>query len=258
MRTCSRSCSPTSASPVMTRTMPGFFSVKASSISVSFSTCLRPSASSCVMRLASVKTEVSMNSIRPSYICALEAKWRYSAASETPRLSASAAVVIFSHFGASSICASAFRISSFRSPLARGMGGEWILSRASAENQARQLDHRCDAQIDVRHAAPLARHPHRRHAEAVRGTQVLGRIVDECAPMRIQVMLAQQVIEPVQRRLAAVARIFDAVDGVEIPLQADHPQHLLDIVPRRVGEDELAAAEELERVLERVLVHHHV
>ena len=29
-----------------------------------------------VMRFASVNTELSMNSISPSYICALEAKWR--------------------------------------------------------------------------------------------------------------------------------------------------------------------------------------
>ena len=36
-------------------------------------------------------------------------------------MGASAAVVMRSHFGASSICASALRISSLRSPFARGM-----------------------------------------------------------------------------------------------------------------------------------------
>ena len=103
--------------------MPGFFSAKASSISTSFSVCRRPLASSSEMRLASENTVFSMNSISPSYICALEAKCRYSAASETSSLAASAAVVMRSHFGASSICARVFRISSLRSPLARGMGG---------------------------------------------------------------------------------------------------------------------------------------
>src|SRR5690349_20393034 len=107
-----------------------------------------------------------------------------------------------SHFGASSICASAFKISSLRSPLARGMewdaGGSGILSRASSENQAGQLTDRRDAQIDVRDAPALARHPHGRHAEAMRRAQVLERIVDEGAPVRVEVVLAQQHEEAVR------------------------------------------------------------
>ena len=47
---------------------------------------------------------------------------------ETPSFSASAAVVILSHFGASSICARAFRISSRRSPLARGIEVRLVLT----------------------------------------------------------------------------------------------------------------------------------
>jgi hypothetical protein len=49
--------------------------------------------------LISVKTVCSMKSIRPSNICALLAKCRYSAASETDSLAASAAVVIRSAAG---------------------------------------------------------------------------------------------------------------------------------------------------------------
>src|SRR2546428_5945746 len=108
-----------------------------------------------------------------------------------------------SHFGASSICARAFRISSLRSPLARGMRGDCgasILSRARSENQAGQFEHRSDAQVDERHAAALARYPHGRHAQAMRRTQVLERIVDERAAMRIEMMLAQQEVKAVQRR----------------------------------------------------------
>ena len=57
-----------------------------------------------------------MNSISPSYIFALLGKCRYSAASDTTSRAASAAVVIFSGFGASSIAASVCRIITRRSP----------------------------------------------------------------------------------------------------------------------------------------------
>ena len=53
--------------------------------------------------LTSANSVDSMNSIRPSNICALLAKCRYSAASETSSFAASAAVVIRSPRGASSI-----------------------------------------------------------------------------------------------------------------------------------------------------------
>src|SRR5882757_3387661 len=62
------------------------------------------------MSLIRPKIEVSMNSIRPSNIWALLAKWRYSAASETSSLAASAAVVTFSPRGSSSMVASVCRI----------------------------------------------------------------------------------------------------------------------------------------------------
>src|SRR5439155_26625679 len=124
-----------------------------------------------------------------------------------------------SQFGASSNCARTFRISSLRSPLARGMRGDCgasILSRASSEDQAGQFGHRGDAQIDERHPAPLARYPHGRHAQAVRGAQVLEGVVDEGTAVGVEVMLAQQEVKAVQRRLAAIARVLDAVDAVEV------------------------------------------
>jgi hypothetical protein len=69
-----------------------------------------------VILLMNENSVVSMNSIRPSNICALLAKCRYSAASDTSSLAASAAVVTFSLRGFSSIDASICRICSRRSP----------------------------------------------------------------------------------------------------------------------------------------------
>src|SRR5438874_6232837 len=119
-----------------------------------------------------------------------------------------------SHFGASSMCASAFRISSLRSPLARGMGGKdrpaQILSRALAEHQAGEFYHRAHAQVHEGRAAPVTADPHGRHAEAVRRAQVVERIVDEGAAMRIEVVVAQQHMEALQGRLAKIARVFNA------------------------------------------------
>src|SRR3990172_3458452 len=244
MRACRRSCSPTSASPVITRTMPGFFSANASSISTSFDACLRPSVSFCAILLASVKTEFSMNSIKPSYIWAFEAKWRYSAASETSSFSASAAVVIFPHFGCSSIWASAFRISSRRSPLTRGMAKFYAQcpcigrSMRVAEHEPGQFRDGLDAQVGERHAPQLAAHPDGGHAQPFRGAQILRHVVDQRAAVRVQVMGPQQHPEPLERGLGAVARALDRIYRVEIARHAQRAQHLIDVVARRIGEDQ--------------------
>src|SRR6185503_15525614 len=179
---------------------PGFFSANASIISTSFEAWRSPSASSAVILFASVNTEVSMNSIRPSYICAFDAKWRYSAASETSSFSASAAVVIFPHFGCSSICASAFRISSRRSPFTRGIAKFYAASRSArvAQREARQLRDRIDAQVDIRHAARRDAHPDRGHPEPFGGAQVLQHVVYQRAALRLQVVRAQQHAEPLE------------------------------------------------------------
>src|SRR5262249_33857457 len=66
--------------------------------------------------LISVNTLCSMNSIRPSNICALLAKCRYRAASLTSSRAARAAVVMRSAPGCSSMVASACRICTRRSP----------------------------------------------------------------------------------------------------------------------------------------------
>jgi len=68
-------------------------------------------------------TLVSMKSISASNICALLAKWRYSAASLTSSRAASAAVVMRSAPGCSSMPASTCRIWVRRSPgLGRFLG----------------------------------------------------------------------------------------------------------------------------------------
>ncbi|MNN98434.1 hypothetical protein D3C81_2178260 [compost metagenome] len=71
----------------------------------------------------SVKMLVSMNSISPSNICALLAKWRYSAASDTSRRAARAAVVMRAACGCSSISARVCRIWVLRSPGLLAMEG---------------------------------------------------------------------------------------------------------------------------------------
>jgi hypothetical protein len=78
--------------------------------------CCAPEVSRSTTWLIKVKTLDSMNSIRPSNICALLAKWRYRAASLTDSLAASAAVVMRSAPGCSSICAKVCRICTRRSP----------------------------------------------------------------------------------------------------------------------------------------------
>ena len=71
-------------------------------------------------------------------------------------------------------------------------------------------------------------------------------------------MLAQQEVKAVQRGLAAVARVFDAVHAVKVSVEPDGSQHLLHVVPRRVREHELGAPQKAQRMLQRVLVHHHL
>ena len=96
--------------------MPGFFSPKPSSTVTMRPACCAPEGSRSTIWLISVNTLDSMNSIRPSNIWALLAKWRYSAASLTDRRAASAAVVMRSAPGCSSICARVCRICTRRSP----------------------------------------------------------------------------------------------------------------------------------------------
>ena len=76
MRAVSRSCSKTSASPTITRVMPGFFSPNCSSTAAIFCAWAEPEGSRSTIWLTRVKTLVSMNSMSPSNICALLAKWR--------------------------------------------------------------------------------------------------------------------------------------------------------------------------------------
>ena len=98
----------------------------------------RRSASRSPIWLMSVNTLDSMNSISPSNICALLAKCRYSAASLTCSRAASAAVVMRSAPGCSSIVASVCRICTRRSPgLGRLRAGRaWAPSFASVNSGA--------------------------------------------------------------------------------------------------------------------------
>ena len=141
MRCCRRSFSNTSASPTITRVMPGFFSPNCSSRPTS----LRQRASGSDSRSASwpmrPNTDCSMNSIRPSNIWALLAKWRYSAASLTSRRAARAAVVTRSAPGCSSMVASACRICTRRSP-GRGRLRPAAGASASASTGAEDSDGR--------------------------------------------------------------------------------------------------------------------
>src|SRR5690242_3753063 len=106
-----------------------------------------------------------------------------------------------SHFGASSMCARAFRISSLRSPFARGMW-DWGDARILpvTEHEAGKLDDRGHARIDIAHLAPERADPDRGHPEAVGGAQVVEGVVHEGAAVRVEVMVAQQHVEAVQRR----------------------------------------------------------
>jgi hypothetical protein len=71
-----RSSSFTSASPMSTRVMPGFFCAKPRSVVTVDSICFIASFSSAWILFTSVKTVCSMNSMSPSNICALLAKCR--------------------------------------------------------------------------------------------------------------------------------------------------------------------------------------
>ncbi len=94
------------------------------------SSCASPLPFSAVILLTRPKMVSSMNPIRPSNIWALLAKCRYRAASDTSSFAASAAVVMRSAAGVSSICASVCRICSLRSPgLVAGIGGYRIRVR---------------------------------------------------------------------------------------------------------------------------------
>src|SRR5688500_12231621 len=92
----------------------------------------------------------------------------------------------------------------------------------------------------------------------MRGTQVLQDVVDEGAAVGVQVVLAQQHVEAVLRRLAAVARILDRIDRVKVARQPDGMEHAAHVVPRRIREDQLHAAQARQGMLEGVLVHHDV
>ena len=124
MRCCRRSCSNTSASPTITRAMPGFFSANCTSSITTRAAWRVPAvgswASAAVSRstiwLMSENTDCSMKSISPSNICALLAKWRYKAASLTSRRAARAAVVMRSAPGCSNMAASACNTCTRRSP----------------------------------------------------------------------------------------------------------------------------------------------
>src|ERR1700682_5144978 len=138
-----------------TRVIPGFFSAKPSSSVTICAACAAPSVDSVVMRFTIEKSVDSMNSISPSNICALLAKWRYSAASETSRRASSPAVVIFSPRGDSSIVASVCSICNRRSPglLAIPFSpfcGPYLANAAhapTATGASACLDHRADALV---------------------------------------------------------------------------------------------------------------
>ena len=133
MRCCRRSFSNTSASPTITRVMPGFFSANWISIATMRAAWAAPAGSRSAIWLIRVKTLCSMNSIRPSNICALLAKWRYSAASLTSSRAARAAVVMRSAPGCSSMVASACRICTRRSP---GLGRLRATARRARRRRA--------------------------------------------------------------------------------------------------------------------------
>ena len=69
-------------------------------------------------------------------------------------------------------------------------------SSAAPEHAARQIDYRCDPQVDEGRAPRTPVHPHRRHAEALCGTQILEYVVDERAAVRVKVMGAHQHMKP--------------------------------------------------------------
>src|SRR5262245_60319686 len=75
--------------------------------------------------------------------------------------------------------------------------------------------------------------------------------------MRLKVVCAKQHPESVQRGLGPEARAFDRVNRVEETPDAENLEHFLDVVARRVGKDELAAAQLRERVAQRALAHYH-
>src|SRR5450755_1331879 len=186
MRTCSRSSSLTSASPMSTRVIPGFFSAKPSSTVTICAACAAPSVDSVVMRFSNEKSVDSMNSISPSNICALLAKWRYSAASETSRRAASAAVVIFSPRGDSSIVASVCRICSRRSP--------GLLAIAFSPFSGRQL----------------ARAANAAHAPTATGTSAC---LDHCADALVGQHLQQQcMFDPPVDDVRALDAVLDRVE----------------------------------------------
>jgi hypothetical protein len=86
----------------------------------------------------------------------------------------------------------------------------------------------------------------------MRGAQVLEDVVDEGAAVGVEVVGSQQHVKAVQRGLAAVARVLDRIDRVEVAREAHDLQDAVHVVERGVGEHELHAAEALERELERV------
>ena len=109
-RTCRRSVSPASASPVRMRVSPGLRSANTSNSMSIFSQRTAANCSSLRMILMRLKSVSSMNSMRPSNIFDLLGKCRYRAASETPTCLARPAVVIRLPWPASSIWARASNI----------------------------------------------------------------------------------------------------------------------------------------------------
>src|SRR5439155_14073387 len=105
-----------------------------------------------------------------------------------------------------------------------------------AEHQGGAFYHRAHAPVHNGRAAPVTADPHGRHAEAVRRAQVVERVVDEGAAMRVEVVVAQQHVKAVQGGLAQIARVFNAVYRVEETPDTERAQHLVDVMARRIGE----------------------
>src|SRR3989338_5312048 len=253
MRCCKRSFSFTSASPVSTRVMPRFFCAKLSSIAMIASTCRKPLFSSWVILLIRPNTVCSINSISPSNICALLAKWRYSAASESPSFAASAAVVIFSPLGCSSICATVCRICSFLSP---GLLAIFTPSVQTMQH-ARQLHHIAYLHIYARRAFIAGIHPHCAHPQPLGRIQVFQAVLDHDALRRRDALPPQQAQEAEAVRLGTKARLLHRHHVVEQILYAQQLQHRLRIMLRRIGKYYLSARQCLQHMAQARLAQHH-
>src|SRR5688500_324542 len=88
--------------------------------------------------------------------------------------------------------------------------------------------------------------------------QVAEDVVDQGAAMRVEIVLAQQNVEAVESRLAPIAGVLDGVDAIEVARKADGIQDAAHVLPRRIGKDELHAAQAGKRVFQRIFVQHDV